>query len=68
MRDTDCLGLFGYIGMGGEVQNLSLEGAQVDYTGTSGSDFNSIGLLAGRSAGAIVSVGTGGMASGSDSH
>ena len=64
-RDTEYVGLFGYISSEGEVRNLGLENAVADYTGNSSGSFNFIGILAGVSRGTIIAVHTSGMAIGS---
>ena len=66
-RDAEYVGLFGYIGMSGQVSNLGIEDAVADYTGNSDSE-NYIGLLAGRSDGTIIAVHTSGIADGGDGH
>ena len=66
-KDTDYIGLFGYIGAAGEVRHLRLSNAQIAYTGTASLDA-SVGPLAGQSAGVIADVGaTGGSAAGGNS-
>ena len=62
-RDIVYIGLFGYIGMDGEVRNLGLENGVADYTGNSGKN-RYIGLLAGESRGRIIAVHTSGIADG----
>ena len=62
-QDTRFIGLFGLIGGSGEVRDLALSNAQVDYTGSRGSP--RIGPLVGRSEGTIVAVSaTGGIVGG----
>ena len=63
MRDTEYVGLFGYIGRGGQVRNLGIENGVADYTGNSDEN-NLIGLLAGWSDGTIIAVHTSGRADG----
>ena len=62
-RNTQYVGLFGYIGTRGQVRNLGLENAVADYTGNSISTI-SIGLLVGQSRGRIIAVYTSGIAVG----
>ena len=65
-RDITNVGLFGYIGGSGEVRNVALNNARVDYTGSSRAD---VGALAGESRGTIVvAAAIGGTVSGGEGN
>ena len=64
-RDIANVGLFGYVGGSGEVRDLALSNAQVDYTGNS-DGFNFIGTVAGRSSGTMRTVRSVGLSSSVD--